>query len=512
MNYRRSFAVWKKLSTKYNGFTLMKRFFFAFYTIAILSFSHGSLALSDDSMQDNVPLSDCNIVLITIDTLRADHLSCYGYERKTSPTIDKIAEKGIIFNNAIAPSSWTSPSMVSLFTSVYPINHGVVHGFVKENKIVNQEVFSDELVTLAEMLQSRGYTTFGVASNLHLCEGFGFARGFDYFKCLSFHPAPSVNKTLDSWAQEIKQADKYFLWLHYFDPHHYYRARAPWITQYTSKELTQTLELYRKPMKELWSLIPLFQEDPQVFSNFIALYDSEINYVDSHIEEVIQKYGFDKDVLLVITSDHGEAFLDHGMINHGHCLYGETINVPLILKLPHQKTGEVIDQPASLLDIMPTILTVLDIPYSEQIRGEPLLTQDGQVRNLPDRFLFSELEKGNCNMKAILTKEWKYIHNCKGIVEKLYDWVEKNFGDDRIKQFVYKGHVEGLYNRKQDPQEQVNLIYDEISLRLKLKEQLLQWMNTAHRYPATQIEANPSQELQEKLKALGYISDKNSSQ
>lgn len=478
--------------------------------ITHILFIHLIFVLLPNSAFSSIENGDVNIVLITIDTLRADHLSCYGYERETSPHIDKIAEKGFIFNNAIAPSSWTSPSMVSLFTSVYPINHGVVHGFVQDKKIVNQEVFSDQLVTLTEMLQSRGYTTFGVASNLHLCEEFGFARGFEYFKCLSFHSAPFVNKTLDSWEEKIKQSDKFFLWLHYFDPHHYFRPRVPWIAEYTSMELTQKLKLYRKPMNELWSLIPQFQEDPQTLSNLIALYDSEINFVDSHIEEVIKKYDFDKDVLLVITSDHGEAFLDHGMIDHGQCLYGETVNVPLIVKLPHQQKGETVDQPVSLLDVMPTILTVLDIPYPEQVRGEPLLTQNGQVSVLPDRFLYSELEKGNRNMRAIFSKEWKYVHNCKGVIEKLYDWVKYVLKDDGRSKFSYAGHAEGLYNRKQDPQEQVNLINEERFLRSKLKEQLFKWMNAGERYPPSQIEVTPTQEIQEKLKALGYISEKDS--
>ena len=172
---------------------------------------------------------DFNVVLITIDTLRTDHLSCYGYDRNTSPNIDKIAEKGIIFNNAIAPSSWTAPSVASLLTAVYPVNHGVNHGFgyVKDKTLHVQEVFSSELVTLTEILKEHGYTTFGVASNLHLSEQLGFARGFDYFTCLPFLDAPLVNETVCSWESEIKNADRFFLWAHYFDPHHYYSARAP---------------------------------------------------------------------------------------------------------------------------------------------------------------------------------------------------------------------------------------------------------------------------------------------
>ena len=122
---------------------------------------------------------DFNIVLITIDTLRADHLSCYGYERKTSPHIDTVAEKGILFKNVAAPSSWTAPSMVSLFTSTYPINHGVIHGLqfrekLKKRKKYSQAVFSKKLATLPEILRKQGYTTFGISSNHNLKKELGF--------------------------------------------------------------------------------------------------------------------------------------------------------------------------------------------------------------------------------------------------------------------------------------------------------------------------------------------------
>jgi arylsulfatase A-like enzyme len=468
--------------------------------------------LFPNSLRCSASKFDVNIVLITIDTLRADHLSCYGYERETSPHIDKIAERSYVFKNVIAPSSWTSPSMVSLFTSVYPINHGVVHGFVKDKQIVNQEVFSDKLITLAEILQSRGYTTFGVASNLHLCEEYGFARGFDYFKCLPFYPAPAVNKTVALWEKEIKKAEKFFLWLHYFDPHHPYSPRKPWINAYTSEDLTRELGLYGKSKEELFSLIPKFNQKTEALSNLIALYDSEINFVDSYIGRIIKKYGFDRNTFLIITSDHGEEFLDHGKLDHGHNLHRETITVPLIVKLPQQKTGQIISQQVSLLDIMPSILNVLDIPSSEQILGKPLLAPNDHVRKLPDRMFFSELQKGNNNMKAILTDEWKYIHNHKGTIEKLYDWVKSILFEDWRFLFSYEDPVEGLYNRKKDPYEQQNLIKENPSVSATLKGQLLQWVNNAHNYPAEKITVSPSQELLEKLKALGYISNKNSSQ
>ena len=120
-----------------------------FYFVALLLFISGCTSSKTSK-------NDFNIVLITIDALRADHLSCYGYERKTSPNIDKIAEKGIVFKNVIAPSSWTAPSMVSLFTSTYPINHGVIQGLVKGKK-VTQKTISSELTTLPEILKAHGY-------------------------------------------------------------------------------------------------------------------------------------------------------------------------------------------------------------------------------------------------------------------------------------------------------------------------------------------------------------------
>lgn len=484
----------------------MKRFFFSLYIIVTLFVLPGNSALSLDNSQ-GVSKNDFNIVLITIDALRADHLSCYGYHRNTTPHIDKIAEKGIIFKNSIAPSSWTSPSMVSLFTSVYSINHGVIHGFVKNKKIYNQEVFSDELTTLAEILKVNGYSTFAVASNLHLSEKFGFARGFDYFKCLSFHPAPRVNKIIYSWKDEIKKADKFFLWIHYFDPHHFYHSRTPWIEKYTSKTLTQKLKLFEKKMYELLELIPMFKKDPQALSNLIALYDSEINYVDSYVGELIQKLELDKNTLIIITSDHGEGFLEHGTLDHGKNLHSESINIPLIIKLPQRMSKKVIDQQVSLLDIMPTILSMLNIPYPKKIFGEAILTSNGEERNITERFLFTELGKGNYNMKAILTKDWKYIYNYKGMLEELYNRVKNVLTKDWRYIYTYESKIEELYNRKQDSQEQVNLINKKASFGKKFKEQLNQWIASAPRYPAEKIKITPSQEVKEKLKALGYISN-----
>ena len=200
------------------------------------------------------------------------------------------------------------------------------------------------------------------------------------------------------------------------------------------------------------------------------------------------------------------------MLGHGYNLYAETINVPLIVKLPQQNNGKVFDQQVSLLDILPTLLSILNIPLPAKILGKPFLTSNGKETNIANRFLYAELERGKKNMKTIQTKEWKYIHNLKGVVEKFYDWGKSILTEDWRYLFNYEDRVEGLYNRRRDPHEKVNLLKENISLSEKLREQLLQWVNAAHRYPVSQIEVTPTQEVQEKLKALGYITNDNSSQ
>jgi len=447
------------------------------------TFSVATLSLFLKNLQAGVSKDDFNIVLITIDTLRADHLSCYGYERKTSPNIDKIAEKGIIFKNVIAPSSWTAPSMASLFTSVYPINHGVMHGIGYKKNKNKQEVFSEELITLAEILQY-DYTTFGVASNLHLNDKFGFARGFDYFKCLSFLPAPSVNKVIYSWEDKIKKSDKFFLWVHYFDPHNPYEARKPWIGRYTSKALIQRLNLSKKPWHKLLKIIG---KEPQALSNLIALYDSEINYVDLYIGELFQRFELDKETLIIITSDHGEEFLEHGELGHGNNLYQETIHIPLIIKLPHSSKKEIVEKYVNLIDIMPTILNILDINPPEQTLGKslwgdkrPLLWLKRLIfRKKKSEYSFSQLDETSI-LKTIITPEWKYIYN-------------------------YKDETEQLYNIKSDPLELYNLVGKNIKQRNKLKEQLFNWVSYSKKYPTKKNPFQLSPEEKEELKKLGYI-------
>ena len=455
----------------------------------------------------------CNIVLITIDTLRADHLSCYGYYRKTSPNIDRLAKKGIVCRNVYAPSSWTVPSMASLFTSVYPINHGVIHGIgYQQNKTrYTQEIFSPDLTTLAEALQEQGYTTFGVASNSHLSEKFGFTRGFDYFTSLPFLPAPAVNAAVYAWEDTIKKAGKYFLWIHYFDPHAPYTAQQPWINDYALQAHTEVLlDLHNRSAAELANLLLDFQKGElaaemvplrsgieKLMRDFkdttispedhsLALYDSEISYVDSTIGTLMERFNFSDDTLIIITSDHGEEFLEHGETGHGRNLYQQTIHVPLIVKMPHGQEGMILNQPISLIDVMPTILDISKVNPPAAMLGRSFreekklsLWLKKMMAGEDTDYGYSELDTKR-SLKAILSPPWKYIYNCKDKTGQLFD-------------------IES------DPLETHDLAGEKTGKRDQLRDHLLRWAETSKRYPTTQYDVEIPAEIKEQLKGLGYL-------
>ena len=471
----------------------MKHSIFSTRIIAVLLYI--ILGLLCYKPQVNSAQSNFNIVLITIDTLRADHLSCYGYERKTSPNIDKIADKGFIFKRAVAPWPATVPSMASLFTSTYPTNHGVLYGRLakihpnvfKQYETNVNHVMPDELTTLAEILKIHGYTTFGVSSNLLLDEKTGFAIGFDYFEHRDGSKANDTNKIVYSFEDEIKNSDKFFLWVHYMDPHLPYRPRNPWVEQYTSKSLTAKLNLFKKSYRELMRFVPKLKKDPQALTNLIALYDSEINFMDFYLGELIQKLDLDKDTLIIVTSDHGEEFLEHKYLTHGNNLHKETIHIPLIVKLPNSAKKETVTKYVNLVDIMPAILQLLEINPPEQVLGKSFFEKKGLLPQFKKILFgkdtldctFSEISKVNV-LKTIMTPEYKYIYD-------------------------YKSKKGLLYDMKVDPLERENIINRKTNQSIQLKERLTNWASNLKKYSSKGHLFPLTPEEKEKLEAIGYL-------
>src|SRR5262245_39928490 len=176
-----------------------------------------------------------NVVLITIDTLRPDRRPLYGYRRKTTPFLDELADRAAVFDRAYSTSSWTAPAMASLFTSLPPRAHGVVKGFVANEQVLGQDLLSDRFDTLAEILSRNGWQTFGVSTNAHLTTATGFGQGFTELRSLWWDGAARANDEALALAERLRTAERWFLWVHYFDPHFPYDHHQPWFDAYVSE-------------------------------------------------------------------------------------------------------------------------------------------------------------------------------------------------------------------------------------------------------------------------------------
>jgi arylsulfatase A-like enzyme len=290
-----------------------------------------------------------DVVVVLIDTLRADHLSFYGHERETAPFLAELAAGGVVFENAWAPSSWTAPSTASLFTGVYPDQHGVTTGLWVHERYGLDELgvpigrLPEELQTLPELMRSLGYRTFAITDNRNICEDAGFARGFDRFANFHYAGAEKVNEVLDGWADEITASESSFVYLHYIDPHQPYHAKQPWM--------------------------PPGDPDQRV-----VRYDSEIGYVDHHIGLALERIGVDEDTLVIVVADHGEEFGDHGDYGHRlNKLYGELTRIPLVVRQPGvAPTRSRVAEHVSLLDVLPTLRQILGAPASTNDMGRSL--------------------------------------------------------------------------------------------------------------------------------------------
>lgn len=398
-----------------------------------------------------------NVILITIDTLRKDHLPCYGYKVNTAPNISSFAKESLIFNNAISQSSWTLPSHASIMTGMYPHRHRAVKPSTPIDK---------RLITLAEYLKKSGYKTAGFVSHTLVSEKYGFDKGFNRFD--SSNAKDSEWRTTSenithlgiNWIKKAKK--KFFLWLHYFDPHDEYLYYKNIDFKYIS-----TINENEKLNFPGWNDYPnpYLEYCNRNKKKFISLYNGEIFNTDYYIGKLIsflKEKEYLKNTIIIITSDHGESFNRYGLYGHDNFLYSDLINVPLILHLPKVKY-EVISDVCEIKDIMPTLLDLLDIKKPEYLNNN-LLSEKKD-------FAFSEVENKNPYRKvAILNNSWKLI----------YTIGEKNFE---------------LYDLKEDPSEVNNLAKSNPAVVDELKKVLFDTMEV--------IELD--EETLEKLKSLGYI-------
>lgn len=334
-----------------------------------------------------------NLVVVTIDTVRPDHLGCYGYTRIKTPNLDKLAATGALFENAVSQAPLTAPSHASMFTGTYPPIHKVrdTGGFILE----------PENTTIAEVLEQQGWDTAAFVGASVLKKSFGFAQGFSVYDdqmpqpraggMATEYPERRASEVVDraiNWL-DSRSEKPFFLWVHLFDAHTPYDPPSPFKEEY--------------------------KERP---------YDGEVAYVDQQLGRLLDGIGrksAPENTLIVVLSDHGESLSDHGEFTHGIFLYDSTLRIALVMAGPNVPKGIRVKEQARTIDLSPTLFTLLGVKGSEGVQGvslAPAFTGKMVSDFSYAETLFSKINMGWAELRAIRTNRWKYIRAPKA---ELYD-------------------------------------------------------------------------------------------
>ena len=313
----------------------------------------------------NYKCPDCNVIIISIDALRADHLGCYGYERNTSPNIDKFAKESFMFKNAYAQASWTLPSFTSMFTSKYPTFR------------LNQSSY-----TTARSFKEKGYITAAFTEGGYVSKDFGFDNGFDYFND-RVYGIENTYKKAEEWLIK-NHKKKFFLWLHTYEVNSHvkryplpYGERDPKYKDIYSSFKGNFTGCFKDICGSSWLInYPRFPFNitKEELDYIVSLYDEQILFVDFYFQEMLyllNKLKIDEKTIIIFHSDHGEEFLEHGIFRHGGSLYNPLLHVPLLIKIPNEK-GNVINDQVRLIDLFPTLIDVsnlTDKKYEYDLEG-----------------------------------------------------------------------------------------------------------------------------------------------
>jgi len=364
------------------------------------------------------------VLLVVADTTRADFVSFNGHWRETTPYLDRLADDGVVFDNAYAPSSWTLPSVASLFTSLHPKSHGVVVGGFRDQVERTDYVIPHvprSLETMAETFQRAGFRTIGAAANRFLAAETGFGQGFDqYYNKARYVDADVLDKIAirrfkrafgGDWRETWRESPT-FVWLHYFDPHSPYMAREPWIDEFAD-DYRRYPDAYPVDIK-MPALVRRYPSpDLHYRECALPLYESEIAFFDKQFKRIAKKLDVARgDVLVIFTSDHGEEFADHDDIGHSHTLYEELVRVPLLVYWPDGlRGGRRIDAPVSLLDVFPTLTELIGVPAPAGAQGRSLVPLLRGEPGDPERPLLFEIAPPRPDKQALRRGRWKLIRS-----------------------------------------------------------------------------------------------------
>jgi len=449
-----------------------------------------------------------NIVLIVMDTARADRLSCYGHGRPTSPNIDALAAEGALFESAYSAGGWTLPSHASLFTSRYPSAHGL-------------NLVGDRLAagtpTLAGQLKGLGYRTAGITNNSFIGKLSGLCAGFESFT----EPGPPlawmrpallrkigrrIRRRLSAprWdlgaratarlaTRELAADDgrPFFLFLNFMDAHQTYSAPAAYKFMFVNGERGRAERVNQDVARLMARDVVMSDEDFRLLAD---LYDGQLRYLDHHLGQLfdqLRRRGLLDDTIVILTSDHGENLGEHGLMGHIFSLYQPVVRVPLLIRYPEAfANGSRVSAPVSLVDVMPTLLDLLGAPAPEGLQGRSFLPGTEvrefnvaeyvapQLDVLRRRFPKFDCSAYDRQLRAAIEGDWKLIWSSRGDHE--------------------------LYDLRQDPAESRNLIASRPDVARRLEEKLAAWV-AANGGGSAERASDIDRDTLERLSGLGYI-------
>jgi arylsulfatase A-like enzyme len=372
-----------------------------------------------------------DVIVLLVDALRADHLGCYGYGRDTSPAIDALARDGVVFRQAISQSTFTKTSIASLFTGRYPYRHGVYWGSRRTTDDTRTaDLLGESETTIAEVLRDHGYLTAAWVQNSHLRPVMGFGQGFTDYRDQQ-GSIRRIHRRVLPWLHGPGRRYGFFAYLHYIDLHDPYRPEPPYDTLFGTHA-----DVYRGVDFRRWGAFLAAVRDGEKtlteaeVEQLRALYDGQLRAIDDEIGRLLDRLrdaGLYDDALIVLTSDHGDAFMEHGFISHSAAPYEELVRVPLVVKLPGQRhAGTVVESQVRLVDVMPTILAATGIAADVDLDGcdlMPWIAAGGRPGSAAAECTYAVIEIAEDDgppALAVRTERFKYIHRPQGR-DELYD-------------------------------------------------------------------------------------------
>jgi arylsulfatase A-like enzyme len=441
-----------------------------------------------------------NILLVSIDSLRADHVHSYGYDKETTPNIDQLADSGVRFENMISSASWTVPAHMTMLTGLPPEVHRVD---------TYKSVLSPDALTMAQMLQSAGYDTAGFVSGPTVTAQHGFGQGFASFDETMVNPVRAlsrlgttspglvklVNGYLDRWNGNGRRAP-FFVFLHMWDVHYDYSPPKPYDTMfdpdYTGDLTSEDFSRNKRINKDM---------DKRDLQHLIALYDGEIRLTDDNLGQVFDKLralGVFDDTIVAVTADHGEEFFEHGSKGHAKTLYDEVLRIPLVIRYPRRLPAQRIQQQVRLMDLAPTILGLAAVPFPSTfalgkmalpyrpVDLTPWLTGDRPRPTMPKLPAFSEIRGLAGHQQSIRTRTEKVIH---------YDLVRRGRPTTEV------------FDLAKDPGEHDDIVGTPpgVVISQDLTPADLTWNALTSAETKLARTEEPSEESKERLRSLGYV-------